>query len=152
MITKEVLFIINHKNKDDAAKLLQNLYNEFRTGRNLQDILILLNSDIATMRYYACDILNEIFVNDKILHEIIVHRLNEILLNDTSDITRIRAYDALYGMYLENQDIIGLSLMCEKMKNDQEKMIKNGSRNFLEKLKNAPSSINFDAFLQYLYS
>lgn len=64
MIIEEILKIKNHPKEDEIGKLEDDLYNEFRGGRDRNDILILLNSDIDYMRYYGCDILNETRIND----------------------------------------------------------------------------------------
>ncbi|MET3536558.1 hypothetical protein [Chryseobacterium limigenitum] len=152
MIIEEFLKIENHTDKDEIGMLMNDLYNEFRGGRDRNDILILLNSDIDYMRYYGCSILNEICINDIKYIKKIMDKLYDILINDISVNNNIRAYHALYGIYLDNKDINGLLLLCEEMKNNTEPMIKQGSIEFLEKYKTAPENYTFDEFTKHLFS
>lgn len=152
MIIEEFLKIKNYTDKDEIGMLMNDLYNEFRGGRDRNDILILLNSDIDYMRYYGCDILNETRINDVKYVKKIMDKLYDILINDISVNNSIRAYDALYGIYLDNKDINGLLLLCEEMKDNTEPMIKQGSIEFLEKYKTAPENYTFDEFTKHLFS
>lgn len=138
MIIEKFLKIKNHPNRDEIGMLMDNLYNEFRGGRDRKDILILLNSDIDYMRFYGCDILNETRINDVKYVNKIMDKLYNILENDISVNNKIRAYHALYGIYLDNKDVNGLYLMCNEMKNHTNSIIKEDSLTFLEKYKSAP--------------
>lgn len=61
MIITELLYIL--KETEDDGTLLNNLYDEFRGGRNPNAILILLNSN-DQMIGYGCDISCEIKIED----------------------------------------------------------------------------------------
>lgn len=152
MIIEELLKINNHPNEDEIGKLENDLYNEFRGGRDRNDILILLNSDVDYMRYYGCDILNETRINNIYLVKKIMDKLYDILKNDVNDINRIRAYHALYGIYLDNEDVMGLYLLCEEMKNNKEIMIKKSAIKFIDKYNSAPKNYNFQEFKQHLFN
>jgi len=152
MIIEEILKIENHPIEDEIGKLENDLYNEFRGGRDRNDILILLNSDIDSMRYYGCDILNETRINNIYLVKKIIDKLCEILKKDNSDMNRLRAFHALYGVYLENEDIIGLFHLCEEMKSNEDQMIKRSSIRFLEKYNTAPLNFTFQEFKNHLFN
>jgi hypothetical protein len=152
MIIEEILKIENHPIEDEIGKLENDLYNEFRGGRDRNDILILLNSDIDSMRYYGCDILNETRINNIYLVKKIIDKLCEILKKDNYDMNRLRAFHALYGIYLDNQDIIGLFNLCEEMKSNKDQMIKRSSIRFLEKYNTAPLNFTFQEFKNHLFN
>lgn len=151
MIINEVLKIKNHSKEDQIGILMNDLYNEFREDRDRDDILILLNSDIDCIRYFGCDILNEISINNIYLEEKIVNKLYDILKKDFCCLNRVRAYHALYSIYLDNKDIDGLYLLCQQMKSDNEPMIKNDSIQFLKKYEYMSNNLKFEDFKNYLF-
>jgi len=131
MIITELLDII--KIEDDGT-LLNNLYDEFRDGRNPNDILILLNSDDG-MIGFGCDISCEIKIKDAGVQRTIMDRLEEILAHNKDSYNRQRAFDALYGFYMDNDDAKGLLLLCEKLINDDIDEIKSFALEFIDKNK-----------------
>jgi hypothetical protein len=131
MIITELLDII--KIEDDGT-LLNNLYDEFRDGRNPNDILILLNSD-DEMIGYGCDISCEIKIKDAEVKKTIMNRLEEILAYNKDSYNRERAFDALYGFYMDNNDTNGLTLLCEKLVHDEITGIKDYALEFIAKNK-----------------
>lgn len=151
MIINEFLKIENHLNKNEIGIMMNDLYDEFRDGRDRNDILILLNSEIENMRFYGCDILNETVINDYKYQKRIMDKLYDILMNDISNLNKIRAYHALYGIYLDNTDIDGLADLCQKMRDNLEPMIKNSALEFLEKYNTAPLNSSFEEFKKHLF-
>jgi len=151
MIIEDVLKIINHPKEDEIAKLENDLYNDFRSGRDRNDILILLNSSLDLMRFYGCDILNETRINDIYLVKKIMNRLYEILTKDTYDSNRLKAYHALYGIYLDNEDIDGLYRLNKETRNSDDLMIKNDSIRFLKLYNDAPNNYTFEEFKRHLF-
>ena len=131
MIVTEILDII--KTEDDGT-LLNNLYDEFRDGRNPNDILILLNSD-DNMIGFGCDISCEIKIKDAEIQKEIMNRLKVILDNNKNSYNRERAFDALYGFYMDNNDTNGLILLCEKLVHDEIPEIKDYALEFIDKNK-----------------
>lgn len=136
MIINEILEILSYTNSNHSGVLLNSLYDQFREGRDRNDILILLNSDDDQIRYYGCDILNETTIRDKNIREAIIAKLYDILNNDTSSNNMLRAYHALYGIYLDNEDMVGLILLCENMGNHSVRDIRNDAKEFIERNKN----------------
>ncbi|MEK8179707.1 hypothetical protein WMW71_05085 [Flavobacterium buctense] len=131
MIITEILEIL--KANDDGT-LLNSLYDEFRDGRNRNDILTLLNSG-DEMIGYGCDISCEIKIKDAEVQKTIMNRLEEILAYNKDSYNRERAFDALYGFYMDNNDTNGLTLLCEKLVHDEIPGIKDYALEFIAKNK-----------------
>lgn len=151
MIIEEFNKILKHTNEDEIGILLNDLYDEFRDGRDRNDVLILLNSDNESMRYFGCDILNETSIDDSNLEKEITDKLNDIISHDSSDLNKMRAFHAMYGIFLDNKDVNGLFEFCQEMKNNSDEFIKKDAINFLEKHKTAPENYDFKVFLKHLY-
>ncbi len=132
MIITELLDILIQT--EDDGTLLNSLYDEFRDGRNPNDILILLNSDDA-MIAYGCDISCEIKIKDAGVQKAVMKRLGEILTYNKNSYNRERAFNALYGFYMDNNDTNGLTLLCEKLVDDEIPDIKDYALEFLAKNK-----------------
>lgn len=152
MIIDEINKIEKHLKEDEIILMLDDLYDEFRDGRDRNDILILLNSKIEKMRYYGCHILNETSINDDKYTKKIMAKLEYIIEKDASDLNKIRAFDALYGIYLDNVDTDGLFLLCKKNIDNPLIQIKNSSIKFLYKYETKTLNSNFSEFIEYLFN
>ncbi|KPH12846.1 hypothetical protein [Chryseobacterium sp. ERMR1:04] len=136
MIINEILEILSYTNSNHSGVLLNSLYDQFREGRDPNDILTLLNSEDEQIRYFGCSIVNETVIKDKKAHQAIMDKLYDILKNDTSSNNMVRAYHALYGMYCENDDENGYILLCEEMIKHPVNDIRDGAKEFIERNKN----------------
>jgi hypothetical protein len=136
IIINEILEILSYTDSNHSGVLLNNLYDQFRGGRDRNDILILLNSEDEQIRYFGCSIANETVIKDKEIHEAIMVKLYDILRNDTSSNNMVKAYYALYGMYFENDDENGYILLCNELVNHPVRDIRNDAKEFVERNKN----------------
>lgn len=136
MIIKEILEILNYTNINHSGVLLNSLYDEFRAGRDSNDILILLNSKDEQIRYFGCSIVNETVIKDKVIRKAIMAKLYDILKNDTNSNNMVKAYYALYGMYFENDDENGYIMLCNELINHPVRDIRNAAEEFIERNKN----------------
>ena len=131
MIVEELNTILNNYTGKKLGYKLNSLYDEFRGGRNPDDLLYLLNST-DKMIGYGCDICCEIKINDKFMQNKIIEKLQQILAKNKDFYNRERAFSALYGFYMDNNDITGFNLICENYKNDSIYDIKYFATNFLK--------------------
>lgn len=131
MIIEELNEIINNPKDKNLGFKLNNIYDEFRDGRDPNDLLILLNSN-DVMIGYGCDICCEISIKDFTLRNYIIKKLNEILSKNMNSFNRERAFDALYGFYMDENDIEGFNKICNQYKNDYIDEISYFATNFLK--------------------
>lgn len=62
-------------------------------------------------------------------------RLEDILKHSKDLYNKERAFDALYGFYMDNNDVKGLLLLCEKLVHDEVTRIKDFALEFISKNK-----------------
>lgn len=65
-----------------------------------------------------------------------MNRLQTIVAYNENLYNRERAFNALYGFYMDNHDINGLLLLCEKLKNDNIKSIRHFAEEFMNNNRN----------------
>lgn len=154
MIVAQLLALLNHPDEDEQERLGYDFVDQFRKGGNgnPNDIVLLLDSTEAIARNYGCYILCETSIEDQNLRKTLMEKLGHILKNDSDEYNRVRAFDALYGMYLDHEDTDGLLLFCQEMKNNAEDMIQKACDKYIEKYKTKPDRHDFKNYHSYLNS
>ena len=131
MIIDEITDILNDsKNLKILGDRLNSLYDEFRDGRDPNDIVKLLTNSNEKLVWQGCNICCEIIVNNSHYSNILINELLNILENNESSRNRERAFDALYGFYMDIKDIEGFKKNCERYKNDSNIEISFSCNNF----------------------
>jgi len=86
MIESEVLNIINKRSVSLQGKLLEELTDQFRSGRNRNDVLKLIASDNVDFIDVGTYILREIIIVDSSILQQIEERLYVLIEHDDSNI------------------------------------------------------------------
>lgn len=153
MIIDEVKKINNMTDNYEAGLLINYFWDEFRKGRDQNEILLLLNCDDDEVRLFGYDILNEISLDfNTTVSKEIVEKLKAMVISEKNELNKIRAYDALYGIFLDRKDINGLFEFCLQYRNSENQTITKFSKRFIKKFKSAPVDCSFDEFLKHLYA
>lgn len=133
MIISEITEIIeNSKNLKILGNRLNDLYNEFRDGRDTKDILKLLKHSNDTLVWHGCSICCEIVVKNLNDKTTLIIELLHILKNNKNSNNRERAFDALYGFYMDTNDTESIKKISLQLKNDPNDEIRFIANNFLK--------------------
>lgn len=132
MLQNELIDIIeNSKTENELGHRLNNLYDEFRGGRNPLDILNLLTNPNELLVWHGCCICCEIVVKNSNDRNELINGLYNILKIGKDSANRERAFDALFGFYIDHNDIEGFNKICIEFKDDVLIEISDFAKNFL---------------------
>jgi hypothetical protein len=133
MIINEIVNIFeNSKTEDILGTRLNNLYDEFRGGRNPYDIIELLTHSDNLLVWHGCAICCEIIVRNYDARSILITVLCCILKDSKDSANREQAFSALFGFYLDEKDVEGFNKICIEYKDDVLFEISNFATNFLK--------------------
>ncbi|CAM4405714.1 hypothetical protein [Flavobacterium terrigena] len=133
MIIDEIIEIIeNSRTENILGRKLNNLYDEFRSGRDSNDILKLLTHSNDSLVWHGCSICCEVIVENSKNRNTLINELYNILKKSKSSKNRERAFSALYGFYMDVKDIGGFNKICNEFSEDDLNEIGSFAKNFLK--------------------
>lgn len=81
---------------------------------------------------FGCDICCDIAVENSQIRKALINKLYNILKLNKNIYNRERAFDALYGFYMDIKDIGGFSKICREFKDDDLYEISHFAKSFLK--------------------